>query len=504
MSKQIWYAGVLGLALQFMGENSQAQRIQLAPKMELKERIKVAKEILDSTYLDSDSTKPEERVTEYRVLIDPVGTADFIIKHPVGEDGMLWDHNAISYLARNPQRISDDQIFDLLETQTFEYAYFIYLNTLLDHLPDDKIELKSRLKKQFLSKAFEHPFEHPYDGLGSLVSRKSIAEKLGIDEKADELKKKLHQFFASGAARKEYDALKEPLDSRGQLDHVRIIYYLNAPEEFRNEYTKFSTSSAAIHAVLNCAGLSTEQRIEQLNQALKTSIGRWSHEYMPVASRLDAIARLDIPLAEKWIEKLPDEGARCWARICIASGMAKQNPEIAKQQIRRAYEDLKMLGNDSEDSDRAYNAPLPLIGGVGLRAVELVDPTFMETAIEIVANAAPAMLDLPLADSRANYFEVTAAIARYDRLQAEELFDRAKDEVDLHSAASYFVALAAIDPVRISEEYLEIPLQADARGITYRPYIRNAIVMALMADDDDEFWDGLAEHSGLTIPVPEK
>jgi hypothetical protein len=111
------------------------------------------------------------------------------------------------------------------------------------------------------------------------------------------------------------------------------------------------------------------------------------------------------------------------------------------------------------------------------------------------------MLDSQLADSLSNYFEVVVGIARLDQDVAKKLFDRASDEVGLHEPGSYFAALAALYPDRIWDEFQALPKEPDARGITYQPYVRNALIPALCAESDEEFWTELSNNSHLRIPA---
>ncbi len=100
--------------------------------------------------------------------------------------------------------------------------------------------------------------------------------------------------------------------------------------------------------------------------------------------------------------------------------------------------------------------------------------------------------------ARSQWFEIIAAIARFDEQPAEKMLNEESDDVDLADAPAYFRALVALHPDQVWSEYQSLP-HDDVRGIDYQQGIRNWIMPALSARDDTEFWNNLTEDTSLRI-----
>ena len=275
-----------------------------------------------------------------------------------------------------------------------------------------------------------------------------------------------------------------------------------APDEFKTQFD--DAPRRKVYMILADSNLDDKAKAIELRPAVRHELQRQNHQVMALGQQVSQIAPLDRELAVEICDKLNSPFPKVWAQINLAVAIAGDDPESARQLLRDAYQEIKQQAKPVDEMAFDYNTfasnyPMALIGGVGLRGVELADPDYLSEATQIVADAAVALLDSQIGDARANYFETVAAVARYDRQRAQQLLKKAGDDVTLHEAASYFVALAAIDPNRILEEYEFIPMDGDERGIKYRPYIRNALIPALCSEDDTAFWDELARYSHLVI-----
>jgi hypothetical protein len=327
-----------------------------------------------------------------------------------------------------------------------------------------------------------------------------MLENWGLTELAAEAESAIVRYYSSGQARKDFDQIELKSASESWRRYGLTEITANAPPEFRTEFG--NPPPRNVLQIIQDETITGAQKEQEIQQAIGFELRGNEIQQMQLTNSLGQLAGFNRELALRIREQMADDTLQFWADTIIAVELSAREPAESRQRIREAYLRLKTIRYQGDQDILAYNYPLPLLGAVGLRAVELVAPEDLPVAIKTVMEVAPELLTSTLADARANYFELVAAVARYDREAAQILFDRAGNNVDLHSAASYFVALAALAPERILKEYEEIPFAPNNRGTTYRPYICNSIIPALCASGDDDFWDSLAAHSHLKIEVP--
>ena len=231
------------------------------------------------------------------------------------------------------------------------------------------------------------------------------------------------------------------------------------------------------------------QKRLMLSEVANYDFGKLPHEYMREAAMLQSVAFVDPELALKFSEQTPCNHAKCYAWLAIAPALSLEDPEAAKNLLKKTYE----LIADLPSGDRVmpnYNFPPPTIAATGLPIVEFVAPEMLPACVRQTAELAGQFSKSYLADAKANLFEVISAIARYDCQLASKMYTANSSEVDLHSAPGFFRAMLALHPELIVEEFELIP-ETDERKINRQIHVRNAILPALLSKDEQSFWDVL-------------
>lgn len=459
------------------------------------ERVALARTLMEPVRTEveknPDSKLRKYYFTRHYVQIDPVWTANFILGHPVPKDGVIYDNDALRHLMSHPQELTDEQILKLLDAQ-HHTVITSYISLLVENLSKDRTVLRAQLRDKVRTTEVAREL-----GVPEFLSKRKLAHQLDDDELKRKMDQELVEFYTSGEAKKYLDQIVgNPKADKAYTAMLRDIVCRNAPESMQGDFGE--PNQRPIWSILHDDSLTDQEKLEELRALKGIEVVQTPFEYMQMASALGAISTLDVGLAESWVEKIADEAGQIWARMQIATSIAKTDQAKAREILKDAYQQLEVISR-TEAPDRDYNYPPALIGALGLRLVAEVDASLLEEDIEKVVAASKSLLASRLADSQANYFEVITAIARFDRDTAKSMFDAEAPSFELHASAAYFAALAALYPERILEEFEKLPKDPDERGITWQPYVYNALIPALCAKTDNDYWNALAKLSSLTI-----
>ncbi|MDB2687438.1 hypothetical protein N9Y42_09525, partial [Mariniblastus sp.] len=236
---------------------------------------------------------------------------------------------------------------------------------------------------------------------------------------------------------------------------------------------------------------------EQLRGIKSYSFGDQPHDQISAASTLGLIATIDCELALKWAEQAPAEHVKIWSKLAIAPSLNRKNPAAARQMIRECYDQILTL-DDSNRNRYNYNSSPMTIATQGLQVVKFVDPSLLPTSIDKTILTIKPLNSAHSYPSKDQVFYAVAAIASFDRVKAEAIFDKHADDVSIENAASFFRAMLALHPDQVWDELQELPAK-DSSGSDFRPQIVNEILPVLTKKSDEQFWQQLNWSGFLSL-----
>ena len=480
---------------------------QLDPILDRAQRIELAKQILKPTHAkavaDPQSEARTIAFTHHWAVIEPNWTAKFLLDNPPKDTRVLWDNKAMLALMERADELDEEVVLKLLDHNSQFFVFFNYVERALKAMPPEKKELRKKISDLALKAKSKGPVS-----LQFLNGRLDVARSTG-DSKAIQLaEKEVLNFYESGAAQKNWKAMVKhfnnaPRHQKGSMDFSFANILRHAPEEFQDDFNVPQANADSVHlkTIIYSPGLSVEdldspehqaimaKKKKQLEQINNYAFGQLPHEYMQEAADLGRVAYIAPRVALKFAEGAPNGHAKCYAWLSIAPALSLEDPAAARKLIEKCYDEVANLPQDNRVNQN-YNHPPAIVAASGLPIVEFVAPDLLPQCIKTTVAATGPMKASNLADAEANLFETVAAIARYDRVAAEKLYDENKDEVILHSAPGFFRAMVALHPDQVLEEFELIP-ETDERKINHQIQVRNAILPALLAENDDEYWTSL-------------
>ena len=480
---------------------------QLEPTFDRAQRVELARQILKPTHAkaiaDPHSDARKIAFTQHWAAIDPNWTAKFLLENPHKDTGVLWDNKAMLALMERADEIDEDIVLKLLDHNSQYFVVYNYVERALKALPPEKKELRKKISDLALKAKSKGPVS-----LQFLNGRLDIARSTG-DTKAIQLaEKEVFNFFQSGAAQKNWKAMVKhfnnaPRHQKGSMDFSFANILRHAPKEFLNDFKvpQASANKVKLKTIVYGPNMTVDaldsaefkaimaHKRKQLAQIDRYPFDRLPHEYMQQAADLGLVAYIDPQVALKFAKGAPNGHAKCYAWLSIAPALSIEDPDAARKLIVDCYDQVANLPQ-GDQVNQNYNHPPAIVAASGLPIVEFVAPDLLPDCIKATVAAAGPMKDGNLADAEANLFETIAAIARYDREAAEKLYDENKDELILHSAPGFFRAMVALHPDEVLDEFKLIP-ETDERKINHQIQVRNAILPALLAENDDEYWTSL-------------
>ena len=490
----------LSLFMSFLPSTANAQQ----PPMSFEKRIELAKKLIaEDRAAAIAAPSNSERTTIFTVtnaLIEPKWTADFILDNPIkGQAEAAYENTTIINLLNHPEELTEEQILQLVDFYPFLSSNYIY--TALENLPDDPKH--DALKKKLVQKAIDAIKKTPPVGHIFGISIPSYSTYLPEDPEFEQgVKKKIHEFFVSGEAEKTWNSV-----SKGQGADAYHIARLKkmAPDGFDLSFLGKQGSNSIAHGfelmqVLQDQSLSEEEKSNWLATKHKVVFGTEPHEAKASATSIGLVAKFDMDKALAWSETAKSPVVKIFAQLSIAPVLARKDKPAAIELVRKCYDNCANLDprTPANRGDLVLLNTWPIeIATTGLRIAKHIDTDLLDECVKTTFDMIK--IEMERTQGYAGQFNrVLAVIARYDRKGAKAIFDK-QTEVQLGYASEFFVALVAIDPDSVWEEYETLP-QDTEDPIKPRFRTRQAIVEALVQRDEDDFWAKLERYHYVDFP----
>ena len=476
------------------------------PPMSFEKRIELAKKLIAEDRAGAIANPSDsDRTTIFTVtnaLIEPKWTADFILDNPIkGQAEAAYENTTIINLLNHPEELTEEQILQLVDFYPFLSSYYIY--TALENLPDDPKH--DALKKKLVQKAIDAIKKTPPVGHIFGISIPSYSTYLPEDPEFEQsVKKKIHEFFVSGEAEKTWNSV-----SKGQGADAYHIARLKkiAPDGFDLSFLGKQGSNSIAHGfelmqVLQDQSLSEEEKSNWLATKHKVVFGTQPHEAKASATSIGLVAKFDMDKALAWSETGKSPVVEILAKLSIAPVLAKTDKEAAIELVRQCYNNCAHLDPAAPanrgDSILLHTAPHQ-IATTGLKIANHIDAELLKECVKTTLE----MIKTEMESTKkflnpGVVYRALAAVSRYDREGAKTLLDNIS-EVQLGYASEFFVALVAIDPDSVWEEYETLP-QDTEDPVKPRFRTRQAIVEALVQRDEDDFWAKLERYHYVDFP----
>ena len=494
-------------ALLFAPSESLAQRTGAKP-LAYQKRIELAKKLLGEVKTKAmKDNASRERLSFFTApwsSIDPKWTANFIIENPpAGSSTTFYDHSAIMNLMTKSDQLDDQTILKLLRSPSgSNMMFYLYARKALKNATDDRIELRKNISE--LAFKSERP---KIQGLDTLVGQLNLARELNDEKAIVSVSADIDKFFRSGAGKKSWRMIAKHRDENHQ-SHRYAMHMQQAPDDLAKELVPpkskldsvyFTNTTMLIQQMKGCQDkdratvLRTEAKAS-LAKVKKILFGQAPYQQIMKAGMLGTIAKLDPKRALEFSKTTPTPHSKIWAQLVIAPELAKTDRDRAVEIIRACYQAAAKLTHSNELSNHDF--PGMLIMTKGLTIVESIAPELMDECLELSFKA----VEKNDTQSVNHFFVSVSILARYDLEKARRLFDEQSEEVDVSSAGDFFKALLVFEPDQVWDEYQQVPTD-DKRNLNYQIYVRNVIIGALLAPDDEAFWNQLTGSGFLTIPV---
>ena len=469
-----------GLALlkpTFNGE----QRIELAKKMLEPIRLKA------TTDLSSDERK--SFFTQHWAEIDPAWTAKFILENPVPQNrsdgsGALYDNTAIRALMARPTEIAEEDLLKLIDFDVYSWMGGHYATVAIEHLPARHTELKEKLIRIAVKEPKDKSTVSPMM-FGNQIKLAKLSSDPAVLKSIED---RITEYYESGEAMKAWKMVRKQRHFSDNPGHYQSMFTRFAPESWQDKFGTRSKSSSEfdVHILVHDEFASDESKRERLHQIKKHSFGPQPRDQMEAANSLGMIATIDHQLALKWAEQAPAKHVQVWAKLAIAPSVVRKDPAAARKLIVDCYEQISMLDASARNRYN-YNFSPTQLATRGLQIVEYVDPNLLANCIDTTIATITSLESSQMNSAQNHIFHAVAAIAAFDRVKAESIFEKHSEDVPIGISASFFRALLALHPEQIWDELQDMP-EKDGRGIDYRISIRNELLPALTKRSDVDFW----------------
>ncbi len=341
------------ITLAFQDEVGDGRFEDRAPNYNAEQRLELARKLIEpvrqEALADATSKARLYFLTKHMAPIDPVWTANFILEHQTPND-MLYDYEAVYYLAGHPDRLPDDLLVRLLEHQHDSY-FPKYCLLAIRALSAGKADLQRRILE--LAK---RPCKLDPGSIISFVDLTELANRSGDQPFIEQAKQQIEEYFTSGLMKSLLDEQKKPTpgESDANTQIFRSMLYRFAPEEYRAELA--DVSQPPLWMVFYDETRTDEDRLSELRGMGDLRFPRDSFYLMATAGNLGFVAPLDCGLALKWADEAPRPIAKIWAKLNIAPALARKDPVAGKKLIQECYEQLGKV-DGSDRNNESYNFP---------------------------------------------------------------------------------------------------------------------------------------------------
>ena len=468
----------------------------LKPGLNYEQRIELAKKLLEparikaTTDLSSDERKSS--FVQHWAEIDPAWTAKFILENPVTQTGspdewIPYDAIAIRALMKRPTEIKKSDLLKLFNHDLYGRMAVHYAAIAIDNLPAENTEPKEEIIKLGTSAPTKDSPVYPTN-FGSQIK---LAKKSSDPTVLKRVEERIDDFYKSGEAMKMWNLVKKEKHFETNREFHQSCFKHFAPEAYREKFgAKLgSFSNSDIYVLVHDDFVTLESKRKQLRQIKTFSFGDQPHDQISGASTLGLIATIDCELALKWAEQAPAEHVKIWSKLAIAPSLNRKNPAAARQMIRECYDQILTL-DDSNRNRYNYNSSPTTIATQGLQVVKFVDPSLLPTCIDKTILTIKPLDSTHSFPSKDQVFHAIAAIASFDRVKAETIFEKHADDVSIGYSVSFFRAMLALHPDQVWDELQEMPAK-DSSGTNYHTQVLNEIVPALTKKSDEQFWQQL-------------
>ena len=475
------------------------------PPMSFEKRIELAKKLIAEDRAGAIAA-PSDPVraslfTEVNALIEPQWTADFILNNPIkGQEGMDYENTAITNLLSHPEALTEQQVLDLVDYYPFLSGNFIRI--ALESLPNDSKH--DALKKKLVQKAIDRlDNQNPMEIAFGIFSPTSNAHLSSSRELAKRTKAKTEEFFVSGAVEKLWKSIPEDQWTAYHIVRLKRKAPAGFDLSFLGELGPDSiTQGFELSQVLSDPSLSKKEKVSWLAAKDKVAFGTEVYEAKSSALKLGLVAEFDLDKALAWSETGKSPVVEILAKLSIAPVLAKTDKEAAIELVRQCYNNCAHLDPvapaNRGDSILLNTAPHQ-IATTGLKIANHIDAELLKECVKTTLE----MIKTEMESTKkflnpGVVYRALAAVSRYDREGAKTLLDNIS-EVQLGYASEFFVALVAITPETVWEEYSTLPPETDDI-FSPRLLSRQAIATALVQRDEDEFWAKLERYYYLEFP----
>ncbi len=477
------------------------------PPMSLEKRIELAKKLLAvdraAAIANPSESSRTNLFTETYASIDPKWTADFILNNPIkGQEGLLYENKTIRQLLKHPEELLEKQTQELVDYYPFMSSNYIRL--ALENLPV-KPEHET-LRKQLVQKAWHRLDEAGADTLVFQYFGPADGSHLPDNpELANRIKKNINEFFLSGKAEETWKTVSKQGPNPYMLARLKRL----APKGFDLSFLGKYAADSIVHGyelaqVLGDATLSREEKVSWLAKKNEYVYGSENHEIRISATNLGLMAKYDIEKSLAWAETADSPITRIVAKLSIAPALAKQNKERAIELVRVCYQDCLEIDPNlpiNRGDQILLNTPPVQVASSGLRIAHHLDADLFDNCLQQTLQLIESDLEPTTEYDRiGRVYRALAHVARYDRKAAKDIFDRCSSEVQIGMAPEFFVALVAIDPESVWDEYSTLPQGTEQSDTAQYGYILRSIVPALVQREENEFWAKLDRSHYVDFP----
>ena len=411
-----------------------------------------------------------------------------LLRKPVPPDEwLLYDDSAIRALLTRPTDIEKSDLLKLIDYEGSRLTSAGYAEIAIDNLPAENTELKEKIIKLGTAAPPKDYSERPTN-FGIQIK---LAKKSSDPAVLKRVEERVNNFYKSGEALNLWNSMKEGEHFKTNREFFQSVFTRFAPEAYREKFgaKPGSFSNNDIYVLVHDEFITLESKRKQLQQIKTFSFGDQLNDHIDAAGRLGLVATVDCDLALKWAEQAPVEHVKIWSKLAIVPSLNKTNPAAARQMIKECYDQILTL-DDSNQNRYNYNCSPTLIATRGLQVVGFVDPSLLPVCIDKTILTIKPLDSTHSYPSKDQVFHAVAAIASFDRVKAEAIFDKHADDVSIGYSVSFFRAMLALHPDQVWDELQEMPAK-DSNGTDYRSQVIDEIVPALTKKSDEQFWQQL-------------
>ncbi|MEL7500296.1 MAG: hypothetical protein AAFN77_22055 [Planctomycetota bacterium] len=471
------------------------------------QRLTIAKQLLKRTREKaiSDLSSPERRYqfAEHWARIDPQWTARFIVDHPVdSKDGpqVVYDNKAVAELMNRINQLDDDSVISVLQAmKKFQGIYQIRVRTALEKLSPKRSQLRQRL----LGLVNEERDESLPPNLMDLSARLSLAKASKDAEAEAKVRRQIEEFYNSERFSATIKQIRKVNQEGYQLNAYAMLMK-HAPEALRDQVKVPAALKSQVElqvAVMQASELDAksengQQAFEPIQSRLNTierlKFGQFPHEQIQTVSKLKRVADVAPEQALRLARQAPNGYVESWVLLQLSPRIAQRSPAEASKLILESYE---MLSDLDPKHQASYNFPTALIAAKGLTIVAAVAPQHMQRCLKITVNEIDKLPDSIVGRSDQNMFRAIACLAKFDQRSAQKMFDKVSIDVELSAAPEFFLALAALEPDQVADEYKSLPMNDQNQT---RLRVRSTLLPIWLAEDE-AFWDEMFASGLLSV-----